>query len=139
MNTYVILANVVAIFHGAYIAFVVGGCALVVVGAVRGWQWIRGFWFRVGHFAAIAFVCVEGLLGRVCPLTSLESRLRAAGGEAKHSSDFVGYWADRLIFYDFSPQVFLFVYVGFCLLVAATLFLVPPRLSSASGHRSSSG
>jgi hypothetical protein len=34
---------VVAIFHGAYIAFVVGGFALVVVGAVRGWQWIRGF------------------------------------------------------------------------------------------------
>jgi hypothetical protein len=138
MNVYVILANLVAIFHSAYIAFVLGGFALIVVGAVRRWQWIRGFWFRVGHFAAIALVCVEELLGGVCPLTSLESRLRAAGGETKYSSDFVRYWVDRLIFYDFSPQIFLFSYVGFCLLVAATLFLVPPRLSSASGRRSRS-
>jgi hypothetical protein len=30
MNAYVLLADAVAVFHGAYIAFVVGGFALIV-------------------------------------------------------------------------------------------------------------
>ena len=54
--------------------------------------------------------------------------LRAAGGETKYSRDFVGYWVDRLIFYDFSPRLFLFVYAVFGLLVAAALVLAPPQL-----------
>lgn len=53
MNGYVLLADLVAVFHSAYIFFVVGGFALIVVGAARGWQWIRAFWFIVAHFAAI--------------------------------------------------------------------------------------
>ena len=129
MNSYVLLADVVAMFHGAYIAFVVGGFALIVAGAVRRWQWTRAFWFRVVHFGAIVFVCVEEIAGQVCPLTSLESRLRTAGGETKYSGDFVGYWVDRLIFYDFSSRVFLFAYIAFGLLVAAAFVLTPPRLT----------
>jgi len=128
MNRYVLLADVVAVLHAAYIVFVVGGFALIVAGAVKRWQWTRGFWFRVTHFGAIALVCVEEIAGRVCPLTSIESRLREAGGETKYSRDFVGYWVDRLIFYDFPPRVFLFVYVVFGLLVAAAFVLAPPRL-----------
>jgi hypothetical protein len=128
MNRYVLLADVVAMFHGAYIAFVVGGLAVIVIGAMRHWQWTRAFWFRVAHFGAIAFVCVEEIAGRACPLTIIESRLRAAGGETKYSRDFVGYWVDRLIFYDLSPRLFLFVYVVFGLLVAAALVLAPPQL-----------
>jgi len=128
MNPYILLADVVAVFHGAYIAFVLGGFALIVIGAMRRWQWTRSFWFRVAHFGAIAFVCVEEIAGRVCPLTSIESQLRAAGGETRYSRDFVGYWVDRLIFYDFSPRVFLFLYVVFGLLVAAALILAPPQM-----------
>jgi hypothetical protein len=127
MNPYVLLADVVAVFHGAYIAFVVGGFALIVIGAMRRWQWTRAFWFRVAHFGAIAFVCVEEIAGRMCPLTSIESQLRGAGGETEYSGDFVGYWVDRLIFFDFSPRVFMFVYVVFGLLVAAAFVLAPPK------------
>ena len=128
MNRYVLLADVVAVLHAAYIVFIVGGFALIVAGAVRRWRWTRGFRFRVTHFGAIVLVCVEEIAGRVCPLTSIESRLREAGGETKYSRDFVGYWVDRLIFYDFPPRVFLFVYVVFGLLVAAAFVLAPPRL-----------
>jgi hypothetical protein len=127
MNSYVLLADVVAVFHGTYIAFVLGGFALIVVGAVRRWQWTRVFWFRVAHFGVIAFVCVEEIVGQVCPLTSLESRLRTAGGETEYSRDFVGYWVDRLIFYDFSQRVFLLAYVVFGLLVAVAFVLTPPQ------------
>jgi hypothetical protein len=128
MNSYVLLADVVTVFHGAYIAFVAGGFALIIAGAVRRWQWTRVFWFRVAHFGAIAFVCVEEIAGRVCPLTSLESRLREAGAETKYSRDFVGYWVDRLIFYDFPSRVFLYAYIAFGLLVTAAFVLAPPQL-----------
>jgi hypothetical protein len=128
MNTYVLLADVVAVLHGTYIAFVVGGFALIVAGAMRRWQWTRAFWFRVAHFGAIVFVCAEEIAGRACPLTSLESQLRTAGSETKYSRDFVGYWMDRMIFYDFPPRIFLFVYVVFGLLVATAFVLAPPKL-----------
>lgn len=65
LNDYVLLADLVAVFHGAYIAFVVGGLALIVVGVVERWQWTRAFWFRVAHFAAIVFVCAEEVTGRL--------------------------------------------------------------------------
>jgi Protein of Unknown function (DUF2784) len=128
VNGYVLLADVVAVFHCAYIAFVVGGFALIVAGAVERWQWIRGFWFRVAHFAAIVFVCAEEVTGRVCPLTKLESRLRMAGGGVEYSRDFVGYWVDRLIFWDYSPRFFSLVYFVFGLLIAVAFVLAPPKL-----------
>src|SRR5262249_32367552 len=113
MNRYVLLAHMVGVLHCAYIAFFGGGFGLLAIGAVRRWQWTRVFWFRAAHFGAIAFVCMEEIAGWVCPLTTVESRLRTAGGETKYSRDFVGYWVDGLIFYDFSPRVFLFVYFVF--------------------------
>jgi len=128
VNGYLLLADVVAVFHAAYIAFVVGGFALIVLGALQRWQWIRSFWFRVAHFAAILLVCADEIAGRVCPLTSLESRLRTAGGEVEYSRDFVGYWVDRLIYWDYSPRFFSIVYVVFGLLIAVAFVLAPPRL-----------
>ena len=128
MNAYALLADVVAVFHGAYIAFVVGGFALIVVGVVERWRWTRAFWFRVAHFAAIVFVCAEQIARRACPLTTLESRLRMAGGEVEYSRDFVGYWVDRLIFWDYSPRFFSVVYVVFGLLIAVAFVLAPPKL-----------
>ena len=67
MNRYVPLADLVAVLHTAYIALVVGGLALIVVGAVRRWRWTHIFWFRIAHFAAIGFVCVNEVLGEHAP------------------------------------------------------------------------
>ena len=127
MNRYVPLADLVAVLHTAYIAFVVGGLALIVLGAFRRWQWTHIYWFRIAHFAAIGFVCVNEVLGRACPLTELENRFRVLGGENTYSRDFVGYWLDRLIFYDFQPRTFFLAYVGFGLLIALTLIWDPPQ------------
>src|SRR5262249_48100819 len=127
MNRYVPLADLVAVLHTAYIAFVVGGLALIVVGAFRRWRRTYILWFRIAHFAAIGFVCVNEVLGRACPLTELANPFRVLGGENKYSTDFVGYWLDRLIFYDFQRRTFFFAYVGFGLLVALTLVFDPPQ------------
>jgi len=103
----------VAVFHAAYVAFVTIGFALIAAGIVMRWEWVRAFWFRVAHVGAIAFVCAESLMGTACPLTTLEGQLRAMSGEASHSRDFVGYWVDRLIYYDFPPWVFMVAYAVF--------------------------
>src|SRR5690242_18939795 len=118
MNRYVTLADRLSMQRTECIAFVGGGLTLMVIGAFRRWRWTHFFWLRTAHFAAIGFVCVNEVLGLACPLTELENRFRFVRGESRYSKDFVGYWLDKLIFYDFQPQAFLFAYVGFGLLVA---------------------
>jgi len=117
------LADFILIVHFAFVAFVVGGLALIWIGAARGWQWVRNFWFRVAHLAAIVFVAGEALVGVWCPLTVWEDALRGVHGE----KSFVARWVHRLIFYDFPGWVFTTAYVLFALVVIATLVRLPPR------------
>jgi hypothetical protein len=91
MNHYLLLADGVAVFHAAYVAFVTIGFMLIAIGITMRWEWVRAFWFRVAHLGAIALVCAESPMGATCPLTSLEGRLRAMSGEASQSHDFIGY------------------------------------------------
>jgi len=127
MNHFLLMANVVAVLHAAYVMFVTIGFALIVIGMVMRWEWERAFWFRVAHLGTITLVCAESLMRTACPLTTLEQRLRAMSGEANHSRDFIGYWIDRLIFYNFPSWVFTVAYVVFGVLVAIVFVLAPPR------------
>src|SRR5713226_9104625 len=138
MNRYLLLADGVAVFHAANVAFVTIGFALIVAGLAMHWEWVRAFWFRVAHLGAIAFVCAESLMGSACPLTTLEGRLRAIGGEASYSHDFAGYWVDRLIYYDFPPWVFMVAYAVFGMSVAIGFILAPPRWPRYRGGASAS-
>ena len=73
---YRLLADLVLTVHFGIVAFVVGGLVLVVVGNLRGWRFVNGWWFRLAHVAAIAVVVAQAWLGVACPLTTLESRRR---------------------------------------------------------------
>ena len=121
------LADTVVIAHAGYVAFVMFGLIAILIGAALGWRWTRALAFRIAHLAAIVLVCVESFVGVMCPLTSLEDWLRRSSGGAEYRGEFLGYWAHRLIFYDFSPQVFTAIYVAFAGLVLITFLLVPPR------------
>jgi hypothetical protein len=127
MRSYVMLADAVAILHTIFIAFVLFGFVLILIGAGAGWNWVRRFWFRVLHLLAISYVCVATAVGEPCPLTILEDRLREAGGGAAYGRDFVGFWLDRLIFYDFPVWLFAVVYAALALAITAMFFAVPPR------------
>jgi hypothetical protein len=127
MNLYALLADFVVVVHAAYAAFVIIGLLLIVLGTALRWEWVRGFWFRTMHLVAIAFVCVESLIGASCPLTLLENRLRVVAGERGYPRDFIGYWSDRLLFYDFPPRFFTLAYLTVGFLVAAAFVLAPPR------------
>src|ERR1700756_1515258 len=101
-NSYTILADAVVIIHAAYVAFVVFGLAAILVGAAMRWRWTRSFAFRITHLAAIALVCLESIVGVMCPLPTLEDSIRQRGGGAsRYPGDFIAYWAHRMIFYNF--------------------------------------
>jgi hypothetical protein len=128
MNGYLLLADLVALMHAGFIAFVVVGFILIIAGAAMHWRWTRDFWFRLLHLLAIGFVSAESIAGYVCPLTTLEDRLRGLGGGALYPHDFIGYWIDRLIFFDFPPMVFMAAYLLFGIAVLAVFIWSPPRM-----------
>ncbi|HJQ63449.1 MAG TPA: DUF2784 domain-containing protein [Burkholderiales bacterium] len=117
-----LLADLVLIVHFAFVIFVTGGLALIWIGAVAGWQWVRNFWFRVAHLGAIVVVAGEALAGVWCPLTVWEAQLRGVRAE----KSFVAQWIHKLMFYSVPEWVFTVAYVAFALAVAVTFWLAPP-------------
>jgi len=126
---YRLLADVVVAIHAVYVGFVVFGLIAILIGRAMGWRWVGNPYFRIVHLAAIGFVCFESIVGIDCPLTTLENGLRLGAGQNGYGSDFIGYWLDRLIFYDLPPRVFTVIYLAFGLLVLSTIWLVPIRFA----------
>ena len=122
-----LFADAVVLIHAVYVAFVIFGFIAILIGAALEARWVRNFWFRILHLAAIALVLAEALLGMICPLTWLENILRVRAGQAAYPVDFIGYWVHRLIFFAWPPWVFVALYAGFTIVVAATFWLVPPE------------
>jgi Protein of Unknown function (DUF2784) len=124
---YRLAADLIVAVHVAYVAFVVVGLLLILVGIVRGWRWVRNWWFRVAHLAAILIVAGESLLNIACPLTEWEYRLRTLGGQEVSGGTFIGDLLHNLIFYDAPPWVFTTAYVAFAVVVVLMFVLAPPR------------
>jgi hypothetical protein len=117
------LADLILVVHFCFVLFVVCGLLLIWLGAVRDWRWVRNFWFRSAHIAAILFVAGESVADMVCPLTVWEDALRGRG----HESSFIQRWVGRLLYYDFPEWVFIAAYVLFALAVVITFIRVRPE------------
>lgn len=127
-------SDAVLVLHVAFIAFVVVGLVVIVVGAWRGWGWVRRPGLRLAHLAAIGYVVVQAWCGMVCPLTTLESALRVRAGQNPYApGGFVASWLRRLIFFDAPPGVFTAAYTAFALAVVATLVWAPIRWGKRGG------
>ena len=122
-----ILADLVLVIHAAYVLFVVGGQALIVIGWIRAWEWTRCRVFRLLHLAAIGLVMLEAWLGIHCPLTVLENFLRLQAGAAAYENSFIGHWLRWVIFYDAPEWIFALIYTVFTALVILTWLAYPPR------------
>jgi hypothetical protein len=125
-----LLADLVLALHVLFVAFVVLGLALIAIGGLGGWRWVRNRRFRQLHLAAIGFVVIETWLGRVCPLTELEASLRDGVGGSGYESGFIAHWLSRLLYVDAPPWAFVLAYTAFGAAVVAAWFLVPPARSS---------
>jgi uncharacterized protein DUF2784 len=118
------LANLILALHVAYVLFVVGGLVLVWLGIGCGWRWVRNFWFRLLHLAAIGLVAAEALLSFACPLTVFEDWLRSTDDAA--ASGFVERWVHRILYWDLPSWVFTLVYLTFAFLAVLTWQRWPP-------------
>lgn len=82
---YVLAADLVAIFHGGFVVFVALG-GLVV------WRFPRLLWL---HLPALAWA-IWIVTGNVCPLTTIENRLRAAAGVPGYQGGFIEHYITPL-------------------------------------------
>lgn len=124
---YSLAADTILLIHLAFIVFVVGGQACVVVGYFRDWRWVRSLIFRVCHLLAIGFVVAQAWASKICPLTIWESKLRAAAGQQAYQGTFIKDWIGRLIYYDAPLWVFVVVYSLFGALVLLSWIWVRPE------------
>lgn len=81
-------ADAVLVFHGLFIAFAVGGAALL-------WRWPRLAWL---HVPAVAWAAGIEFSGGICPLTPLENSLRAAAGQQGYAGGFIEHYLMPLIY-----------------------------------------
>jgi hypothetical protein len=127
---YQTLANTVVVVHLAFVGFVLIGLLLILLGIILRWDWVRNFWFRAVHLLAIGIVAVETMIGMACPLTIWENQLREAAGQSIRpgEEDFVGYWANRILFLEDVPQRVLNTsYILVALMILAVFLLAPPH------------
>lgn len=124
---YGLFADAVLFAHFGVVVFVVGGLVAIALGGPRGWHWVYGWWFRLAHLAAIGVVAAQAWLGAACPLTTLESWLRAQTGASPYHKSFIEVWGQRLLFYEAPFWVFAVAYTGFGLLVVVAWRRFPPR------------
>lgn len=86
--TAALAANAVLVLHGLFIAFVVGGAALV-------WRWPHLVWL---HLPAVLWAAYVEFSGTICPLTPLENCLRAAAGQQGYAGGFIEHYLLLLIY-----------------------------------------
>jgi hypothetical protein len=86
--TYRILADAVLVLHLAFIAFALLGGLLVLRAPRLAWL----------HLPVVAWAAGIAFLGGICPLTPLENRLRAMGGEAGYGGGFIEHYLAALIY-----------------------------------------
>ena len=124
---YSLFADLVVAIHIAYVAYIILGIALILVGLKRKWSWVRSPWFRLSHFAAILIVILELIFKTTCPLTVLELKFRSFAGQPVTEATFV----ERLMYYILSGwlpgSVSNSIYIVVALVIAATFVLAPPR------------
>ncbi len=104
---YRVLADAVVVLHALFVAFVTFG-GLVAV------RWPRVAWAQVP--CAAYGVAIE-IVGWTCPLTPLENRLRALGGEAGYAGGFVEHYLVPLVYPEPFPRLLAVAMGAFVLAV----------------------
>ena len=124
---YLLAADIILIMHVLFVAFVVIGFLLILLGKFRGWFWIRNPWFRLAHVAAIGVVTVQSWFGVMCPLTILEKALRLRAGEVVYTGSFISHLLETILYYNVPMWVFTVCYTLFGAIVVASWLWIRPR------------
>ena len=82
------LADLVLVFHLAFVVFVLLGALLV---------WVRP-WLAFIHLPAVTWAVLLEFFGWICPLTPLEQDLRRAAGQAGYEGGFVEHYLVPILY-----------------------------------------
>lgn len=124
---YLLAADAVLFLHVLFVVFVVVGLILILAGKLLSWAWVRNWWFRVMHLAAIGVVVLQSWLGVICPLTKLEMLLRDKAGDSTYAGSFVSHWLEAILYYRAPAWVFAAAYTAFAAIVVLSWVWVRPH------------
>jgi hypothetical protein len=124
---YLLAADAVLFLHVLFVVFVVVGLVMILLGSLLSWAWVRNWWFRVTHLAAIGVVVLQSWLGAICPLTKIEMLLRSKAGDATYAGSFVSHWLEAILYYRAPAWVFAACYTAFAAIVVLSWVWVPPH------------
>ena len=124
---FILAADAVLLLHVLVVIFIVLGLALIFVGNVLTWRWVRNPWFRLLHLLAICVVVLLSWLSFMCPLTTIEMALRGRAGDIAYSGSFISHWLETILYYQAPPWIFVICYTLFGIIVVVSWFLVRPR------------
>jgi hypothetical protein len=82
------LADLVLVFHLAFIIFVVAGGLLAL-------RWV---WMPIVHLPAALWGVLIEVSGGICPLTPLENALRRAAGSEGYSGSFIEHYLVPMVY-----------------------------------------
>ncbi len=123
-------ADLVALIHLAFVAFVVGGAFAVA-------RWPRVAW---AHLPAATWAALVELAGWPCPLTPLENALRRAAGLAGYPGGFVEHYLVPVIYpAGLTRTVQIALGVGVVVLVAAAYAIAWQRARDAGAPSAGGG
>jgi len=121
------LANVLLGLHFAIVVFNVAMPPAILIGAWRGWRWIRHRPVRLLHLGSMLVVALQAALGDLCFLTVWESALRTAAGQSGYGQSFVGAWLEAALYVEAPLTLLVPIYLGWAGLSLGLWRWVPPR------------
>ena len=124
---YALAADLLVVIHILYVAYVVGGVVVILVGLRRKWMWVRNPWFRCTHLIAILIVVYELIVKANCPLTTWEMQLRGSAGEPTNQTTFMDRLLSFVLVADAPRWLVTDLYFAFGIAIVLLFVFAPPR------------
>lgn len=118
---YSVLADLTALLHGLFVAF-------VVFGGLLAWRWRRVMWW---HLPCAAWGAILSLFGWPCPLTPVEKFFRELAGQGGYEGGFVAHYLIPLIY---PAGMTRGIQIGLGVFVIAVNAAVYAKMARRSGH-----
>jgi hypothetical protein len=119
-------ASAVLYVHFAVVVFNVFWIVAIPLGAWRGWNFVRSFWWRGAHVIVLAVVALQAVVGALCFLTIWQNVLLGASGDTASEPSVIETIVTRLIFWPLPLWAFVVIYIAAFGYTLAMWWLVPP-------------
>ena len=125
---YKLLAEIILVVHFLWILFMLYGFGYNVVGLLFNKKLLSNFWLRTIHLLGILYVASLAVLGKYCPLTILEAKLRQKFDPTfSQPNSFIIYHLEKIVYPNIDPIVIIVPTVVIALFSFLVYIIVPPK------------